>query len=142
MSPGSLQVFPDTVYGAQNTQTRMASETADNLAWARYTSSAAGVPELAPALSRIHFTEEVSNTPLHAMLDLVARSLGSRGRLVVVAGRSRRMATESHFEELRQLCVEHNASLGLELPKILGEVASAFVVTGANASIAVVQAAR
>ncbi|OJT07104.1 K(+)/H(+) antiporter 1 [Trametes pubescens] len=135
-------VFPDTVYGAQNTQTRMASETADNLAWARYTSSAAGVPELAPALSRIHFTEEVSNTPLHAMLDLVARSLGSRGRLVVVAGRSRRMATESHFEELRQLCVEHNASLGSELPKILGEVASAFVVTGANASIAVVQAAR
>ncbi|KAI0638492.1 Sodium/hydrogen exchanger family-domain-containing protein [Trametes polyzona] len=135
-------IFADTVYGAQNTQTRLASETADNLVWTRYTSSR-GMPEqFAPALARIDFAEEASNTPLHTILDIATRSLAGRGRLVIVAGRSRRMATDSHFEELRQLCVEHNASLGSELPKVLGDVASAFVAAGSNASIAVVQAAR
>ncbi|KAI0823303.1 hypothetical protein BC628DRAFT_1340137, partial [Trametes gibbosa] len=134
-------VLPDTVYGAHTTQTRLASDTADNLAWARYTSTAHTL-ELGSSLSRIEFAEETSAAPLHTVLDLAARSSSSRARLVVVAGRSRRMATESHFDELRQLCVEHNASLGSELPKILGDVASAFVATGSNASIAVVQAAR
>ncbi|KAH9858397.1 Sodium/hydrogen exchanger family-domain-containing protein [Lenzites betulinus] len=134
-------VTADTVYGAHNTQTRLASDTADNLAWARYTSARNSTPELGTALSRIEFAEETSAAPLHAILKLAARVPVSRGRLVIVAGRSRRMAAVSHFDELRQLCVDHNASLGSELPKTLGDVASAFVAAGSNANIAVVQAA-
>ncbi|KAI0375958.1 hypothetical protein BV20DRAFT_960038 [Pilatotrama ljubarskyi] len=134
--------FPDTVYGVQNTQTRLVSETADNLIWARYTSSANSLPELSQALSRVSFVEDASSAPLHSITTHASRSLSSRGRLVLVAGRSRRMAVQAHSEELRQLCMEHNASLGTELPKVLGEVASAFVAAGTSASIVVVQAAR
>ncbi|KAI0677244.1 Sodium/hydrogen exchanger family-domain-containing protein [Trametes maxima] len=133
--------FPDTVYGAQTTQTRLASDTADDLLWARFTTSANAVPELSEALSRITFTEEASNTPLHSIVDLAKRTPPSRARLLLVTGRARRMAVESHFDELRRLCIEHNASLGTELPKVLGEVASAFVAAGLSASMVVVQAA-
>ncbi|KAI0640791.1 Sodium/hydrogen exchanger family-domain-containing protein [Trametes meyenii] len=133
--------FPDTVYGAQTTQTRLASDTADDLLWARFTSSGNTVPELSQALSRIIFAEETSNAPLHSVIGLATRSLPATARLLLVAGRARRMAVESHFDELRKLCVEHNASLGTELPKILGEVASAFVAAGSSASMVIVQAA-
>ncbi|KAI0355306.1 hypothetical protein OH77DRAFT_316224 [Trametes cingulata] len=137
----SNSASPDTVYGAQNTQTLLLSETADSLIWTRYTSSASSAPELSQALSRVTFTEESSSAPLHHIVAYASRNLSSRGRLVLVAGRSRRMAIEAHSEELNQLCLEHNASLGTELPKVLGEVASAFVATGMNVGIAVVQAA-
>ncbi|KAI0650432.1 Sodium/hydrogen exchanger family-domain-containing protein [Trametes meyenii] len=133
--------FPDTVYGAQTTQTRLASDTADDLLWARFATSANTAPELFEALSRVNFAEETSNTPLHSVVELATKSLPNRARLLLVAGRARRMAVESHFDELRHLCIEHNASLGTELPKILGEVASAFVAAGLGASMVIVQAA-
>ncbi|KAI0774763.1 Sodium/hydrogen exchanger family-domain-containing protein [Trametes elegans] len=135
-------VFPDTVYGAQNTQTRLASHTADDLLWARYTTPGGAPPALVHALARVHFTEESSAAPLHTVVEHAAGAQAGRGRLLVVAGRARRMAAESHFGELQRLCVERNASLGSEMPKILGEVASAFVAAGTGASLVVVQAAH
>ncbi|RPD80802.1 hypothetical protein L226DRAFT_453651 [Lentinus tigrinus ALCF2SS1-7] len=136
----STTVFPDTVYGAQTTQTRLASDTADNILWTKLMTSA--VPEFASALSRVTFLEETSNKPLHTLVDLTSRTAPAHARQVVVVGRSRRMAVESHHTELVELCVERNASLGSELPKTLGDVACAFVATGTNFSLLVLQAAQ
>ena len=133
-------MFPDTVYGAQTTQTRLASETADNILWTRLTSFT--VPELAGALSRVTFLEETSSKPLHMLLDIASREASAQARQVVVVGRSRRMAGESHHAELQELCVERNASIGSELPKTLGDVACAFVAAGTGASLLVMQAAQ
>lgn len=60
--------------------------------------------------------------------------------LLVVAGRSRRMAIESHARELKQLTSERNASLPSDVAKTFGDVASAFVVAGSSASLIVTQA--
>ena len=133
-------MFPDTVYGAQTTQTRLASETADSILWTKLTTSA--VPELGGALSRVTFMEETSSKPLHVLVDLASRYASAHARQVVVVGRSRRMAVESHHAELQELCVERNASIGSELPKTLGQVACALVAAGTSASLLVVQAAQ
>ena len=133
--------FPDTVYGAQTTQTRMASETADNLLWTKLTT--AGVPELASAFTRLTFREESSAHPLHHILGIAANTAPAHARQVVVTGRSRRMAVESHEGELQRLVGERGATLGAELPKTLGHVACAFVVGGsAQASLLVIQAVQ
>jgi hypothetical protein len=131
--------FPDTVYPS-NTQTRLASETADNLWWDRYATSA--IPELADAFRRMSFAEQSSALPLHSVLNVANETASARpqSRLLVVAGRSRRLAVESHAVELQQLLVERNASLGSETIKTVGDVGSAFVATKTNASLLVLQA--
>ncbi|KAM5534796.1 hypothetical protein V8D89_011512 [Ganoderma adspersum] len=134
-------IFPDTVYGAQTTQTRMASETADNLLWTKLTTT--GVPELANASARLTFREETATRPLHHVLEIAASAAHAHARQIVVTGRSRRMAVESHQVELQRLVGERGATLGAELPKTLGHVACAFVVAGsAQASLLVIQAAQ
>ncbi len=142
--PECLQtLFPDTLYGAQTTQTRMASETADNLLWTRLTT--AGMPELASASARLAFHEETAAQPLHHVLGLAASAAPAQAyaRQAVVVGRSRRMAVESHQVELQRLVSERGTTLGAELPKTLGCVACAFVVGGsAQASLLVIQAAQ
>jgi hypothetical protein len=50
------------------------------------------------------------------------------------------MAVESHGRELQQLVSEHSAPLDSEVSKTFGDVASAFVVAGGNASFIVMQA--
>ena len=137
--PDKQTVFPDTVYGAQSTQTRLASDTADSILWTRLTTSA--VPELADAFARMAFSEESSRKPLHKIVELAARAAPAHARQVVVVGRSRRMAVESHHAELQELAAR-NASLGTELAKTLGPVASAFVAKGSGASLLVVQASQ
>ena len=129
------------MYGAQTTQTRLASRTADDLLWTRLSTSAA--PELAGAHTRMSFLEESSAQPLHTALELASRAGSPAARLVVVAGRSRRMAVESHERELQALTSARGAAGGGELPKTLGQVACAFAVAGpAQASLLVVQAAQ
>jgi hypothetical protein len=131
------------VYGQHDTQTRLQSDTADNLMWARYTSSsgpfAAGVPD---ALGRIQFATETSARPLRAAVDTVAGAART-ARPLVVLGRSRRMAVETHRAELQQLLAERGGgqNWGSDVSKTLGDVAAALVVAGANASLLVVQAA-
>ncbi|KAH9943171.1 cation/H+ exchanger [Epithele typhae] len=133
-------VFPDTVYGAQNTEVALASETADNLLWAKVTQDTA--PEFADALSRIYFSEEGSPSPLQAVIDLATKQARPDARQLVVVGRSRRMAVESHRAELQVLYATRGGPLGSELPKTLGDVAAGFVAAGSSASMLVMQAAR
>ncbi|VDB90100.1 unnamed protein product [Peniophora sp. CBMAI 1063] len=139
LSYGNTVAFPDTVYGAQTTQMRLQSDTADNIAWGKYTHAGIHTHQLASALSRVSFLEESSAQPLHHLLNLTAQRSGSKPPVVVV-GRSRRMATETHKQELLNLAQEHNAAVSSELPKTIGEVGAAFVATGANVSLMVVQA--
>ena len=130
-------VFPDTVYGNQTTQTRLASDTADDLIWGRYISKVSDAT-LREAVGRISFQEERTKQPLH-FIQKFAAGLQSK-RLLIVVGRSRRMATESHTAELRKLLLDHHTSIGAEATKTLGDVGSAVMSGGAGEGVLVVQA--
>ncbi|KAG6919737.1 hypothetical protein DXG01_001571 [Tephrocybe rancida] len=129
----------DTVYAQNNTQTRLASTTADNLAWDRYASPSSSYD--AAALSRITFSTITSAKPLHAIVDLVTKQATQTKNLIAVLGRSRRMAVESHASELQQLITDAGASMSSMVPKTLGDVGAALVASGAAASLLVLQAA-
>ncbi|KAJ6536736.1 Sodium/hydrogen exchanger family-domain-containing protein [Mycena vulgaris] len=135
----------DTVYGAQSTQTRLVSDTADNLLWDRFTKSSNSHPaSVRSALSRISFTTQESAEPLHAIVALVEREsakLSASKNLIVLAGRSRRMAVESHSAELQRLVASKGASIGSAVPKTVGDVGAALVASGSSASLLVLQAA-
>jgi hypothetical protein len=139
--------LPDTVYGDATTQTRLQSETADNVTWARYTSPA---PEMAAtsltsALSRIEFVNLASPTPLHTLIQNATSKLETfvenGARLLVVVGRSRRLAVEDHIQELKDL-MNNYGHVGSEVKKTIGDVATGFVVSGCKAGIVVLQAAN
>lgn len=139
--------FPDTMYGNATTHTRMQSQTADGVTWARYapsaespTAAAAAAAAtsdraLADALSRVTFEELASPTPLQAAL----RHAGTLERAIVVVGRSRRLAVEDHHAELCTLEEEHGA-VRADVRKTVGDVGTAFVMAGINASLLVMQA--
>lgn len=80
------------------------------------------------------------------MLDVLGREMkehSASGRnVVIIAGRSRRMAVDSHQAELRQLIAEKNAGIGSEVPTTLGDVGAAFVAAGMNSSLLVMQASQ
>ncbi|KAF5371309.1 hypothetical protein D9758_004193 [Tetrapyrgos nigripes] len=131
----------DTVYGRHSTQTRLASDTADNLIWERYTfSSSTRSPALASALSRITFNSVRSSTPLQAAVNLITGSNVKGGRTVAIVGRSRRMAVESFEKELQTMGKTHNVTMGSSVAKTLGDVGAAMVVAGVDASLLIVQA--
>lgn len=138
--------FPDTMYGNATTHTRMQSETADGVTWARYVpppleslkeapTAAANDRALADALSRVTFEELASPTPLQAAV----RHAGTLGPAIVVVGRSRRLAVEDHHAELRTMEEEHGA-VRADVRKTVGDVGTAFVMAGINASLLVMQA--
>jgi hypothetical protein len=119
----------------------MQSDTADNIAWGNYTTHAPRGGDVASALTRVTFEETSSAQPLHRILELAATYRAGSKPLFAVLGRSRRMAVDTHKQELLTLAQEHNASISSEAPKIFGEVGAAFVATGMDASLIVVQAA-
>ena len=137
-----MQVFPDTVYGHATTQTRLQSETADNIVWARYTRPTD--PALTPALARMQFLEEPSPTPLRTVLERAGKmskaAVEERSRLLVLAGRSRRLAVENHHVELKAL-VEEYGGVGGEVKRTVGDVATALVVSRCQANVIVFQTA-
>ncbi|KAG1720942.1 Sodium/hydrogen exchanger family-domain-containing protein [Suillus lakei] len=122
--------FPDTVYGQPNTQTRMQSETADSMIWSRYASrnlSDLDTPApLRAALSRIAFSNFVSPVPLHAAIQRASICQ----RVLVVTGRSKRLAVEDHHAELKDLVEEHRVAGHEVMSKTIGDVATAFVGVG------------
>jgi len=130
-------IFPDTVYGYQSTQTRLASDTADDLVWGRYTSRTSDTP-LREVVDRIKFSEENTGQPLHFVQTFATR-LRSR-RLLIVLGRSRRMAAASHIAELKGMLTENHTSIGAEATKTLGEVGTAVMSGGSGEGVLVVQA--
>ncbi|KAF7356505.1 K(+)/H(+) antiporter 1 [Mycena venus] len=120
--------------------------TADNVAWAKYASSAAAdSASTSSSPSRIEFHERATPVPLHAAISEVqiyqetvsAEALPAR--VLVIVGRSRRLAVENHGGELKELAEEYG-SVGPEVRKTMGDVASAFVVAGAGSGLVVVQA--
>lgn len=137
----------DTVYGQHSTQTRLASDTADNILWDKYTSRSHSRPvNVTSALSRITFRTESTSSPLRRVSELVKQeattSVARSGRtLIVLAGRSRRMAVESLNGELKKLVSDSGSPIGSTVPKTLGDVGAALVATSANASLIVLQAA-
>jgi len=136
--------FADTVYGHGNTTTRLESETADTLLWDRYaTSTDTHSPAITSALSRVSFSHQFSSKPLHRVLDMAASEVqqASGRTLIIVTGRSRRMAAESHQAELRQIVGERALATGSDsVPRTLGDVGAALVASGVGASILVMQA--
>ncbi|OCB89097.1 hypothetical protein A7U60_g3781 [Sanghuangporus baumii] len=161
--------MPDTVYGAFTTQTRLQSETADNITWERY-ASPSGDPPLPPAvaeaLSRITFRTHATPRPLHFVIEEISslsrpqtQPRSSRSsqlprvsrKVTVILGRSRRLAVEDHSLELKELLEEHHGSgsVGGEVRKTVGDVASAIIgysssssSKGCDVGIVVMQAAR
>ncbi len=150
----SMSGFPDTVYGPASTQHRLESEGADNLIWVRYAmrdehSNPVPLPHAAEsALTRIKFEEVATPRPLHALVERAVVELKACEQgwksLFIVAGRGRRLA-ESHHIELRALVEEsgkgYGAGFGAEISRTVGDVAAAFVASGTNASLLVLQAA-
>lgn len=150
----STSGFPDTVYGPASTQHRLESDGADNLIWARYAkrvehSNPVPLPHAAEsALTRIKFDEVATPRPLHAVVERAVVELNACAQgwksLFIVAGRGRRLA-ESHHIELRALVEEngkgYGAGFGAEISRTVGDVAAAFVASGTNASLLVLQAA-
>lgn len=132
------------MYGPRDTQTRLHSDTADGLLWGRYTSQETVLSsDVADALTRISFLSESSAKPLQHVVDVAQAELARHAQqaMLVVAGRSRRLAVESHQAELGALIVASGVVVGAEVPKTFGDVAAALVTAGVNASLLVVQAA-
>ncbi|KAG2008708.1 potassium:hydrogen antiporter [Coprinopsis cinerea AmutBmut pab1-1] len=151
-SPGANHLTvaaADTVYGQLSTQARLASDTEDNLIWERYAgTSTTHSPTIASALTKIAFSTQASSQPLHTVIEL-AKSEAAKVEadpklsktMIVLAGRSRRMAVEALGPELRRIVSETGAGVGSSAPKTLGDVGAALVATGVNASLLIMQAA-
>lgn len=148
----------------------MQSETADSVVWSRFararlsSQSQSGQeqeqneePDTTPApiraaLSRIEFTHQRSPAPLHAAIHHLRTSINEKHkhkRVLVVVGRSKRLAVEDHYAELKELVEEERyrekeGRFGYEvLRKTIGDVGCAFVVGGASAGgVVVMQAAN
>ncbi|EJD50751.1 hypothetical protein AURDEDRAFT_99595 [Auricularia subglabra TFB-10046 SS5] len=138
----------DTMYGNVTTQTRLQSETADNMMWTKYTTSSDSHPSnVVAALTRIEFTTVRTPTPLQSVSELVqAKQTETKAgdkRFMVLLGRSRRLATESHQAELLNLMRERikngGAAINSNVTKTLGDVATALVASDLHSGLIVVQ---
>ncbi|TFK68027.1 hypothetical protein BDN72DRAFT_898463 [Pluteus cervinus] len=187
-------IIPDTVYGDLNTETRLLSDTADNLVWAQCINAQGGAKldgdvsgQVGDALRRIRFREVNASGPLRVALQ-EAKALmdgeedvpssserprirkGLQRRVVVITGRSRRLAVEDHGKELRGIVEEYTSSGGQfgtlsagiggtvshgggsgsgavtglagDVRKTVGDVATAFIVSGVGAGVLVLQASE
>ncbi|KAF8507595.1 Sodium/hydrogen exchanger family-domain-containing protein [Gautieria morchelliformis] len=136
--------FPDTIYAAANTATRMASDTADNILWSRFAhpnpaSTVPLTPQTQGALSRVAFSETSSPMPLRSVIQRAAgeakTASDSWKSLLLVVGRGRRLAAESHHDELDKLISEQaHTPVSGDVTRTIGEVAAGFVVAGTNVS--------
>ncbi|KAG8214395.1 Sodium/hydrogen exchanger family-domain-containing protein [Butyriboletus roseoflavus] len=135
--------FPNTIYAKPNTAFLLQSETADDLTWTRYASPSFERDthaQLRSALSRMEFTDLSHALPLHALVQRAKQLRETHRRLLVVAGRSKRLVQEGLEGELKQL-VEERKYMDHEMVRnTVGDVATAFVVAaGAQSGVIVVQ---
>jgi len=139
----------DTIYPQQNTQTRLQSDTADNITWGLYADGgevADGLSEVVrEALTRVEFSEMRTPKPLHAIfgrvnevVDVMSRK---KTRVLVMVGRSRRLAVEDHTAELKEV-LHAGKPIGGEVRRTIGDVGTALVVSGVKAGVVVLQAAN
>ncbi|KAG9028794.1 K(+)/H(+) antiporter [Tulasnella sp. JGI-2019a] len=146
----SIRGFPDTIYPNVTTQTRLESDTADNICWLKYaphdSSRTAPGPAHSPmvqsALARVTFNTVESAAPLSQLIQRTT-DLAAGKRTIVVAGRGKRLAVTSHQDEMSTILgsgADSAASLGSEMRKTLGDVSTALVVSGVPAGLLVMQA--
>ncbi|KAL4073309.1 Sodium/hydrogen exchanger family-domain-containing protein [Scleroderma yunnanense] len=134
--------FPDTVYGQPNTQTRLQSETADGVTWSKYAFPNADTPKpLRAALSRIEFSDFATPVPLHATIQRASAIRAIHKWLLIVTGRSRRLAAESHHHELKDVFEEYRTTSPEMVRRTIGDVASAMVISSSASALVVLQAA-
>lgn len=123
----------------------MQSETADNVAWTHYSSRPSPDSPLASALSRISFSEIKTPMPLHTVVEyannMSETSAERHAQPIVMVGRSRRLAVQSHHAEFIQLLDQYGGSGG-EVKKTVGDVAAALMTARCKADIVVLQAAK
>jgi len=95
---------------------------------------------LRAALSRIHFSEQSSPIPLHSAI----QQASTFKPVLVVAGRSRRLAVDDHTAELNDILKERGSgSFGQDVVrKTIGDVATAFVASSCATAVVVLQAAN
>jgi hypothetical protein len=111
------------------------------MSWEKYTSETS--PDLAP--SNIELTKLRSPLPLEAFNN-IARTVYSQtvengsSRMLIVVGRSRRLAVESHHSELAAMVKGGGHHLSGEFRKTVGDVASAIVIGGVRADMFILQA--
>ncbi|KIK91706.1 hypothetical protein PAXRUDRAFT_13639 [Paxillus rubicundulus Ve08.2h10] len=133
--------------GQPTTQIRQQPETADNAIWSKYTSTTFDNGDssalLRSALSRVRFSDLSSPAPMHAAIQCASGISKMHKRLVVVAGRRpRRLATENHHAELKQLFEEHWGVDHEVVRETIGDVAIAMVVAGSASAVVVLQVAN
>ena len=139
----------DTVYAQYDPQMRLQSDTADDLTWGLYAGggeTADGLSEVVrEALARVEFLEMTTPKPLHAIVGRVSGIVDEmsqkKTRVLVMVGRSRRLAVEDHTAELREM-LHGGKPIGGEVRKTIGDVGTALVVSGVKAGIVVLQAAN
>ncbi|OJA12207.1 hypothetical protein AZE42_09565 [Rhizopogon vesiculosus] len=135
--------YQDTFYGQATTETRFQSETADSVLWGRYANSDAtsDMPSsLRASLSRIRFSEHSSAMPLHTAI----QQASTFKPVLVVVGRSRRLAAEDHTAELTKILGDRGSgNVGQDVVrKTIGDVATAFVASACATAVVVLQAAN
>lgn len=136
-------MFPDTVYPRATTQTRLESDTADNITWTRHSQPA--LPTAAH--ERVKFVERATPTPIRLLIDMMDTEFLDT-RLVVAVGRARRLAVQSHQDELKGILGGHGHASGTgggfisEVRKTVGDVAAGVLAGSKNtAALIVLQAA-
>ncbi|KAI0825487.1 hypothetical protein BC629DRAFT_1586398 [Irpex lacteus] len=103
----SRTAFPDTQYGHQTTQTRLQSETADQIICQRCSAPTSDTESFDSttndALSCIEWQDVRSANPLRSAVEIAKglepSTVERRSRLLIIAGRSRRLAAENHLWE-------------------------------------------
>lgn len=116
------------------TQNRVLSETADNVAWTYYTSVQGSTSE--GALSRIVFSSIESGTPLAAAIQYAEQALSAAQDermwrpLLLVTGRGRHSAAYNHEREVSSIlgAKGHNPTVGAELRKTVGDPTAALIL--------------
>ncbi|KAH8913746.1 hypothetical protein BT69DRAFT_1306224 [Atractiella rhizophila] len=151
-------VMPDTVYGHQDTATKMISDSADSILLNRYfpTSNSEEVAHSASvqaALSRISYEVVRTSAPLRIALQRIEHACTAEGTkgsaTLVLTGRGRRSA-ESHAAEESMFLKEYVATRGhgalgicssSDVRRTLGAVGTGATVKGLGDGVLVVQAA-
>ena len=157
LQTNELTVAPTGHNAYPGTEHRLASETADDLAWGYYQAEAesARSRSLDAAIGRMVFKQMSTARPLSeafAQADAEARS-NEHGHaaqwrsLLVVLGRGRRGAAMKHSDEAARFLTERSVSpsIGAELRKTVGDVAAALILGGgapSSASYLVLEAAK
>lgn len=129
-------------------QTRLQSNAADNALWQSVTTSSHSQPfAIRTAIERVEFVELERPTPLREVLIRVQReterAVQEKLRAFVITGRARGLAEDTCCAELERLLhSEGPLKTPPEVRETIGDIATAFVVSGNTAGVLVVQSAE